>query len=85
MIVDCENARIPGQIRVALGRAVTPENRQVKNFKPHLISEHSQKVKGFTLIFLKPSVQNSVAVELNLFHQSWETNYILFSTQILKS
>ena len=79
MIVDCENARIPGQIRVALGRAVTPENLQVKNFKPHLISEHSQKVKGFTLIVLKPSVQNSVAVELNLFHQ------ILFSTQILKS
>lgn len=41
VIVDCKDSNIPGQIGVAMGRAVNSENLQVKRFRPHLIKEHS--------------------------------------------
>jgi hypothetical protein len=47
VVVDCENANIPGQIGVALGRAITAENLQVKNFSAHLVTKHPQKVYNF--------------------------------------
>ena len=48
VVVDCENAGIPGQIGVALGRAVSPETLQVKNFRSNLINQHSKKSRTST-------------------------------------
>ena len=47
VVVDCENAKIPGMIGVALGRSKTAENLQVKHFKHQLITEHPAKVNEF--------------------------------------
>lgn len=47
VVVDCEEATIPGQIGVAVGRAGNVNHLQVKNFKPCLVKEHSPKVKTF--------------------------------------
>lgn len=38
VIIDCEDACIPGQVGVALGRAKSVENLQVKNFKSSLVT-----------------------------------------------
>lgn len=47
VVVDCEDANIPGQLGVALGRARTAENLQVKNFSPHLVKKHPKQVYDF--------------------------------------
>ncbi|WAR29155.1 PIF1-like protein [Mya arenaria] len=55
VIIDCEDAKIPGQIGVALGRATSSEQLQVKNFKPSLVSKHPQAIKNFYDCSFKPS------------------------------
>ncbi|XP_052762246.1 uncharacterized protein LOC128204884 [Mya arenaria] len=55
IIIDCEDAKIPGQIGVALGRATSSEQLQVKNFKPSLVSKHPQAIKNFYDCSFKPS------------------------------
>ena len=47
VVVHCENAIIPGQIGVALGRAISSDNLQINLFKASLVSPHPQKVKKF--------------------------------------
>lgn len=47
VVIDCEDARIPGQIGVALSRAQSVENLQVKNFKFSLVTEHPTCVTRF--------------------------------------
>lgn len=47
VVVDCKGARIPGQVGVALGRAKSIENLQVKNFTPSLITQHPLSVTNF--------------------------------------
>lgn len=44
-IVDSEDARIHGQIGVALGRVTSADDIQVKNFNSCLANEHSKQVK----------------------------------------
>jgi hypothetical protein len=43
LVVDCEDANLPGQLGVALGRAVTANNLQVNNFRPHLVKKNNKK------------------------------------------
>ena len=47
VVVDCEGAKIPGQIGVTLGRVISSTNLQVKNVKPSLVTEHPFPVKHF--------------------------------------
>ena len=73
VVVDCESARTPGQIGVALGRAVSPDNLQVKNFKPGLITPHPQKVKNFYAVPSKP---------LRPDHTCCKIHYIPFALEV---
>ncbi|XP_060602232.1 uncharacterized protein LOC132755380 [Ruditapes philippinarum] len=47
VVVDCEDANVPGQLGVAVGRALTANNLQVKNFRPHLVKKHPPHVYSF--------------------------------------
>lgn len=45
--IDCRNAHYPGQVGVAVGRAVSSSGLRVLNFSPNLCRRHPQKVYDY--------------------------------------
>jgi hypothetical protein len=85
VVVDCEDANLPGQLGVALGRADTANNLQVNNFRPHLVKKHPPNVYSFypsnSLLFYRPIL----AVKVSFFLQKRYLNYSFQSIGILIS
>lgn len=46
--IDCKFARLPGQISVAVDRAITTDDLRVLNFSPSLCRQHPLKVYNFS-------------------------------------
>ena len=67
VFIDCENALVPGQIGVALGRAVSPEHLQVINFKTSLVTQHPQKVKISIQVRPDNYFKTTLAVNLSTY------------------
>jgi len=61
LVVDCENSVQPGQLGVAIGRAVSVEGLKVVNFKKHLCRKHPSYVYNFHGSFSIGVVKNDLS------------------------
>ena len=61
LVVDCENCVQPGQLGVAVGRAVSVEGLKVVNFKKHLCRKHPSYVYNFHGSFSIGVVKNDLS------------------------